>query len=176
MDLNSYIYLMPCEIIDYICYFLHYGDCAILGLTCKHLFDQIDYDKLLTKFIHDVEKVKLDGLNIKNITYQTERLCSIAVKQNGYALKYIKNQTEQICLEAVKQNGNMLQYVKNQTEQICIIAVKQNGHLLQYVKNQTEQICLEAIKQTKYALKYVTKETKQNAFALPYINFCHKKN
>jgi len=105
---------IPSNIINHISTFLHYRDCAVLGLTCKDLFFQIDYNELLVKFIEDLEQVKLNGLNIRNMEYQNERLCLEAVKQNGLALLYVKKQTPQICYQAVKQKNEAVEFVTRQ--------------------------------------------------------------
>ena len=124
-----------------------------------------------------LELIKQNGLNLKYIKEQTNKICLEAVKQNGHALQYVKEQTNELCLKAVKQNGYSLKYVKNQTDEICLEAVKQNGYALEYVKDQTNEICLEAVKQNGNVLQYVKEQTneicleavKQNCDALEYV-------
>ena len=107
--------------------------------------DTSDNEIDIMKYWYENPKVYsvLEPLLIKSIT------------KNGMLLRYVKNQTEKICLAAVKKNGWALKFVKNQTEKICLAAVKQDGWALQYVKNQTEKICLAAVKQNGIALVYV---------------------
>ena len=129
---------IPYEIFSHIISFIDdYRIEALLGLTCKSLFLQTNWEELKLKYyeeLYHISECKKDGSHIQYVKNQTERICLVAVRQNRYALQYVKNQTEQICLEAVKQNGYALYYVKNQTEQLCLEAVRQNRYVLQYVK------------------------------------------
>jgi hypothetical protein len=118
------IYSIPPEIIYHISGFLHYRDCAILGLTCTYLFSQIDYNEQYAKFVFDLEKVKLNGQNIKDIEYHTNEMCLLAVKQDSRSIIYVKKQNEEICFTAVKKDWRALKYAKKQTEEMCLLAVK----------------------------------------------------
>lgn len=121
--------------------------CKRNGLSLKNVIDQTDK-------ICEVA-VNQNGLALELVWDQTEHICEIAVAQNGLALRFVKVQTERICEAAVNQNGLALQYVKIQTDHICELAVNQNGLALQYVKEQTPNICEIAVKQTGKAFKYV---------------------
>ncbi len=103
--------------------------------------------------------VQKNGLELKNVSDQTDEICKIAVEQNGNALEYVKNQTDEICKIAVKKRGIALYYVKKQTEEICKLAVEQNGNALKWVKDQTDEICIKAVKQNVCALTYVKNQT-----------------
>ena len=109
--------------------------------------------------------VNQNGILLKYIKQQTEKICLAAVKSDGSALEYVKDQTKEICLEAVKNNGYALQYVKDKTYELCLEAVKNNGFALQYVKNQTYELCLEAVKNNGIALRYVKNQTKEICLA-----------
>jgi hypothetical protein len=60
---------------------------------------------------NDLNSVKQDGLNIRNIDNPSYEMKLCAVQQNGLALKYIKEQTDEICIAAVKQNKEAAPYI-----------------------------------------------------------------
>ena len=70
--------------------------------------------------------LKLNGLGLKNISDQNEKLCLIAVTENGKALKYVqeKYQTFDVCLAAVTNYPLASLYIKSKIlqKQICIIS------------------------------------------------------
>lgn len=106
-----------------------------------------------------IEMIKNNFENLKEIDNQYEDVCLQAVRENGYALKYVKNPTLEICLEAVRQNGYALEFVKEQKYEIALEAVKQNGWALEYIEEQTPEICLEAVKQNPLSIGYVKNQT-----------------
>lgn len=73
--------------------------------TISLIRDQSDIDLQLAA-------VKIDGLVLRYIHHQTERVCLVAIKQNPEALKYVHNQTDKICLVAVNKDPNVLKYVR----------------------------------------------------------------
>ena len=94
----------------------------------------LDIVRTIQEFNYNIQLVKKNGLNLKDIKNPCNLVCLEAVKQDGYVLEFVKEQTVEICLEAVKQNGYALEFVKEQTFEICLKGVKQNGDALQFVK------------------------------------------
>ena len=58
-----------------------------------------------------LEKVKLNGYNLRYVHHQTPEICLAAVKNNGLALQFVHHQTLEICLEAVKNDGYAIRFV-----------------------------------------------------------------
>ena len=131
------------------------------------------------------KKVKKMAQNLRDVPeeYQTEEVCSIALKESAYSsLSFIINQTEEQCIVAVKKNLYCLKFVHNQTEAIqlaslkksedvkkawalfeepiseavCLKAVKIDGNVLGRIplKHQTEEVCNEAVAENKFAEVY----------------------
>ena len=90
---------------------------------------------IVKKYEKDLQKVKQNGYNLKDVKQQTPELCLEAVKQNGYALNYVKEKMAELCLAAVKKTGYALQFVNEQTPELCLAAVKQNRFALQFIRD-----------------------------------------
>ena len=66
----------------------------------------IQYEK---KYIEDIQH---SPYYLKDIEWQTERMCLEAVKRDGMILRYVRNQTEKICLAALNQNLDSYIYIE----------------------------------------------------------------
>ena len=55
---------------------------------------------------------KQNGLSLRHVLYQDERLCLAACEENGYAIKYVIEQTKAICKMAYEQNESVLIYIE----------------------------------------------------------------
>lgn len=63
-------------------------------------------------------------LGIKKLGEVAAEMCfGSMLETNGLLLKYINNQNDRLCLIAVKQNPNALKYVKNRTDNIASQAI-----------------------------------------------------
>lgn len=80
-----------------------------------------------------------NGLELKNMHFQTHAICLAAVKNNGMALRYVIDKTVDICWAAIEQNGLAIQFIDNPTEEMCEQALLNNIHSLQYIKNITDK-------------------------------------
>jgi len=107
--------------------------------------------------MNDLERVRLDGMQLEFVTEQTDEICMQAILQNPYALQFVKNQTPEMCLEAVRIDGDTLEYVKNQTHEICLEAVRQCSYALEFVIDQTDDIIVESISDYNGNLQYLNK-------------------
>ena len=136
--------------------------------------------------------LKLNGLGLKNISDQNEKLCLIAVTENGKALKYVqeKYQTFDVCLAAVTNYPLASLYIKSKIlqKQICIISpnalipralesdkdiIEANkGRLLPFSlkefkmeKKQSELKCVYAVMRFGSLIYYVRKQTEEIVIA-----------
>ena len=114
-----------------------------IGIYDTKLGDSLKY--ITNEYIENMERVKYDYRELKNIENQTDGMCILAIRQNYKALEYVKNQTEELCLEAIKYNYKALEYVKEQTEYLCLEAIKKDCNALKYVRNKTEGLIIKAI-------------------------------
>ena len=71
-----------------------------IGIYDTKLGDSLKY--ITNEYIENMERVKYDYRELKNIENQTDGMCILAIRQNYKALEYVKNQTEELCLEAIK--------------------------------------------------------------------------
>jgi hypothetical protein len=131
--------------------------------------------------IHDkelIEYFKTIGFPLLYIfKKQTPDLCKEAIKQKYYTIYGIKNikfQTNELCELAVENDGMSLEFVINQTEKICEKAVKQNGLALQFVKNKNYKLCFDAVTQNSKSLKYV--DFNDENYDLYFENYKNIKN
>ena len=74
----------------------------------------------------DLERVKNNPLNIKDIKNPSLEVQLAAVKVNGWAIQYVKNPSLEVQLTAVRQNGYSIEYIKTPKEINTII---KNKHL-----------------------------------------------
>ena len=95
-------------------------------MTYNEMLKHVGQFKETSKKLTDLDKVKMNGLALKDIDNPTNELCLEAVKQNGLSLQYVDNKTNKICIEAIKQTGEALTYLDEQTEELCIIAINNN--------------------------------------------------
>lgn len=109
--------------------------------------------------------LKIDGMCLKYVVNQTERLCyDSLMSSKGASFCLIKNQTKFLCKEAMKIDGNLLMYVVDQTFEICFEAVKKNSLAVRYVKfnllndKDIEAITYEAVKKNGNAIQYIDKK------------------
>ena len=107
-------------------------------------------------------KFKSDKLILinKQVIFETEKLCEIAVKYHASNIQYVPYQlrSETLCEIVVKYRGSNLQYVPEhfRNETLCEIAVKDDGYNLQYVPDhlQTEKLCEIAVKDVGSNLQF----------------------
>ena len=61
----------------------------------------------------DLEKVRLDGREIKSLKNPSEEIQLAAVRQNGRAIQYLENPSEAVQIAAVRQNWQAMKDIKN---------------------------------------------------------------
>lgn len=158
-------------------------------------FTQIDYPKIdyieepivekcvidsNRKNTIDVEMIKSNPCNLKDIENQTEQLCITAVKLNGNALKYVKVQTPDIVKYAVETTGTAIKYVLPEliTLELCINAIEKNAWAFEYLTDyQTPELCMMAVLKEPLNIRFVKeltgvlceKAVELNGFALKFI-------
>lgn len=67
----------------------------------------------------DLDMVKKDGMNLKNVKHQTNDVCLEAIKSNWRALQFVINPTFEMYMEAVITDIKALEYVdKNSLEDV----------------------------------------------------------
>jgi hypothetical protein len=92
--------------------------------------------------------------------YQTEPLCTDAVKADGMSLKHVlkKFKTVDICKLAVSQNGMALNYVpaEHHSDDIYMCAVSNDGMAIKLVPKrlQSKQMILAATNQNSKAIEF----------------------
>lgn len=80
-----------------------------------------------------------NGLQLRNMHFQTHSICLAAVKNNGMALRYVLSKTPDICWAAIEQNGLAIQFIDNPTEEMCDKALMNNIHAMKYIQNVTSK-------------------------------------
>jgi hypothetical protein len=126
-----------------------------LKIKCyNHIFN----DCILDEYF----KVIDNGLELKNVAYQSFNMCLSAVMQNGLYLQYIRSDNEWmndykkmdiIYKYAIKQNPFALQYINNQSYELCEKAFEQNNLTLLLIKNKS---ILHKLIATKNIHTYIT--------------------
>jgi hypothetical protein len=128
-----------------------HGDSYFVDMCKNKLTKMIKLFEYIAKTTTDeyilIELLSIDGLLLKYVKDQTERICISAVKSRGYALQYVINQTYDICMESVKENGRALQFVHDKNDDIILEALKTTYDALKYVNEdeQTLDICLKSL-------------------------------
>lgn len=102
----------------------------------------------------DIQLIKQNTRNLKNIEDQTQELCELAVKIDWRALMFVKDKNEKICELAIKINIKAIKLCPF-NEELFIRAIKHDWKAIQYIAIQTENICMEAVKCTGWALQYI---------------------
>jgi hypothetical protein len=62
-------------------------------------------------FKDSLDLVKADGMKLKDVQNQTDKICLAAVEENGLALQYVNNQSGAIQKAALKQNKESAKFV-----------------------------------------------------------------
>jgi len=65
-----------------------------------------------------LEIINFDPYLFAYLTYPTEEIQLMSVKQNGNNIKYIKNPSEKVQLAAVRQNTTVIKYIKSPTAKV----------------------------------------------------------
>lgn len=89
----------------------------------------------------DFEKVKADGMRLKEVERQTYAMCMVAVEQNGFALQYVQRPTRRVFEEAKKQIEESV------SKKIAELGSEDFG-----VNFKTDQEYLESVKLSGFAL------------------------
>lgn len=127
--------------------------------------------------------VKINGLELEHIEYQTDKICIEAVEQNPFALQFVKNKSLDICFRAISKNGFAIKFVdKHKTwlytraidtilkthkfipedlidESLIPMLFIHNYTLVKNIKNQTPYICRIAIEVSIESLSYINDQT-----------------
>jgi len=130
------------------------------------------------------DRLKKDGLLLKDCSIQTFELCKIAIEQNPHAIQYISNtifvkRTFIELLEyGLKMNGIVIQYIINPTNNMKNIAINQNGLAIEFIANPSYELCKLAIAQNKNALtkiknnlyQYILNDMNYTEYDIPIDN------
>lgn len=117
--------------------YIHVQDKTLYELLKKHN----DMQKIYGEYIHrNTEKVKENGMLLKNIHMQTPQMCLNATEQNGLALKYAKFHTPCIIKAAKKNNQEASKFQDNSSylkmmEQNSLAAKYENDSNDDKIKN-----------------------------------------
>lgn len=112
--------------------------------------------------------VKVQPIMLKDLKFQTEKICIKAVSKFAHAIEYVKEQTEKIAYAAVLKNGLTLEFVepKLHTESVVKAALKQNPHSFQFSKLKTYELCLMAVKENGMNYEFVPEEFRTHEMKL----------
>lgn len=119
-----------------------------------------------------IQLVETQPLMLKDLKFQTEKICIKAVSKFAHAIEYVKEQTEKIAHTAVVKNGLTLEFVdpKLHTEDIVKSALKQNSHSFKFSKLKTYDLCLMAVKANGMNYEFVPEEFRTHEMKLEALN------
>jgi hypothetical protein len=120
-------------------------------------FLEIEHTEEICLFV-----VNINGIYLKDLKKQNQKICSVAIKNNPYSFIYVKNKTYELCKLAVSLQGDLLSMVPfdipNRYE-LEKIAIKEDGYAIQYVTLQTQELKLAAVTQNGWALEFIDKQS-----------------
>lgn len=120
----------------------------------------IDIDKLPANEEIYLNLVNVQPTSLKNLKFQTEKICIAAVSKFAHAIEYVIEQTENIAKASVVKNGLVLEFVKPElhTEEVVKHALKQNPLSFKFSKLKTYELCLMAVKENGINYEFVPEE------------------
>jgi len=145
--------------------------------------------------------LKLNGLFLQYMPFQTENMCEVAVAQNINSFKFVLEPTFDLCEKMLRKNCKFFKFIKDKTlystikflqinveffqdfpcftDEIVKFAISKYGRLLSFVNKITYEMCLIAVQNDGRALfdcPVKTKElcllaVKQNISSILYVPY-----
>ena len=103
-----------------------------------------------------IEFVKQNYQNIKQIKHPSEAVQLAAVQQNGGAIYWITNPNLAVQIAAVQTHGGAIGCITNPCLEVQLAAVQANGYAIQDITNPTIPVQLAAVQQDGVAIEYIT--------------------
>lgn len=115
-----------------------------------------------------INLVKQHPFMIRDLKFQTEKICISAVSKFAHAIEYVKEQTENVAKAAVSKNGLALELVKPEfhTESLVKSAINQNPLSFKFSHLKTYDLCLMAVKENGMNYEFVPEEYKTHEMKL----------
>ncbi len=103
----------------------------------------------------DLNLVKKNGHNLKNIVAPTILTTLAATHSTGYSIKHVENPAQVVQISAVRRNPCSIKYIENPTIEVQIEAVTRDVDSLLYIDKPSKKVQREAI---KHDILYINKD------------------
>jgi hypothetical protein len=133
-------------------------------------------------------RIRKNGLNLKDCKNQTYELCEMAIVQNPNSIKYIDinnfypHTINELFEFALKMDGLVIKYIDYPSDRMKKIAITQNGLAIEFIHKPSYDLCKLAIAQNKESLskidnifKYILNDSIYNEYkeCVENCNICY---